>query len=42
MESTGSTNLKPNENSIPKENYRFIPSITEQGLSEDKNKKKKL
>jgi len=29
MESTGSTNLKPSENTIPKEMYKFIPAIGE-------------
>ena len=42
MESTGSTNLKPNENTIPKEMYKYIPAISEQGLFENKNNKKKL
>jgi len=42
MESTGSTTSKNDkrENSIPKEMYRFIPSIGEQGLGEKSNRKK--
>jgi hypothetical protein len=44
MESTGSTTSKSDkrENSIPKENFKYIPSIVEFGLSEDKKNKKKL
>jgi len=44
MESTGSTTSKTDkkENSIPKEMYKYMPSITEFGLSEDKKNKKKL
>jgi len=44
MESTGSTPSKADkkENSIPKENYKYVPSIQEYGLSEDKKNKKKL
>ena len=45
MESTGSTTSKSEskrENSIPKENFKYFPSIAEQGLSENKNNKKKL
>ena len=36
MESTGSTSSKVDkkENSIPKDNYKFIPSIHEQSLGE--------
>jgi len=36
MESTGSTTSKSEkkENSIPKEMYRYLPSIAEQGLGE--------
>ena len=36
MESTGSTSSKidKKENSIPKDMYKFIPCITEQGLGE--------
>lgn len=29
MESTGSTNLKPSENTIPKDMFKYIPAITE-------------
>ena len=44
MKSTGSTTSKTDkkENSIPKENFKYIPSIAEFGLSEDKKNKKKL
>ena len=44
MESTGSTTSKSDkkENSIPKDNYKYIPSIAELGLAEDKKNKKKL
>ena len=44
MESTGSTTSKADkrENSIPKENFKYMPSIAEFGLSEDKKNKKKL
>ena len=45
MESTGSTTSKATdkrENSVPKENYKYFPSIAEQGLYENKNNKKKL
>ena len=43
MESTGSTSSKidKKENSIPKDMYRFIHCITEQGLGE-KHQRKKL
>jgi hypothetical protein len=36
MESTGSTTSKTDakEKSIPKDHWRFFPSITEQGLGE--------
>jgi hypothetical protein len=36
MESTGSTSMKTEgkEKSIPKDHWRFFPSITEQGLNE--------
>lgn len=42
MESTGSTTSKSdrNENSLPKDMYRFIPSIGEQGLAEKSHRKK--
>ena len=42
MDSTGSTTSKSDkkENAIPKEMFRFIPSIAEQGLSEKQNRKK--
>jgi len=44
MESTGSTTSKSDkkENSIPKDNYKYIPAIAELGLAEDKKNKKKL
>jgi hypothetical protein len=36
MESTGSTTSKTDkkENSVPKDHFRFLPSIAEQGLAE--------
>jgi hypothetical protein len=42
MESTGSTTSKSDkrENSIPKDHFRFLPSIAELGLGEKQNKKK--
>ena len=42
MESTGSTSSKVDkkENSIPKDNYKFIPSIHEQSLGEKPQRKK--
>lgn len=42
MESTGSTTSKSdrNENNLPKDMYRFIPSIGEQGLAEKSHRKK--
>jgi len=42
MESTGSTTSKSDkkENSIPKENQRFLPCISEFGLGEKQNRKK--
>ena len=42
MESTGSTTSKSDkkENTIPKENFRFLPSISEFGLGEKQNRKK--
>ena len=42
MESTGSTTSKNDkkENTIPKEMFRFITSIQEQGLGEKQNRKK--
>jgi hypothetical protein len=42
MESTGSTTSKTDkkENSIPKDHYRYLPSILEQGLGEKNNRKK--
>jgi hypothetical protein len=42
MESTGSTTSKADrkENAIPKDHFKFIPSIHEQGLGEKQNKKK--
>ena len=44
MESTGSTPSKADkkENSIPKENYKYVPCISEFGLAEDKKNKRKL
>jgi hypothetical protein len=38
----GSTAVKGDkkENTIPKDNYRFIPSISEQGLGEKPQRKK--
>ena len=43
MESTGSTSSKidKKENSIPKDMYKYLPSIQEQGLAE-KHQRKKL
>ena len=43
MESTGSTSSKidKKENSIPKDMYKYLPSIQEQGLGE-KHQRKKL
>jgi len=43
MESTGSTTSKPDDkkvNGIPKDMWRFIPAIAEQGLGEKHNRKK--
>ena len=43
MEGTGGTaagKTDKKENSIPKDNYRFIPSISEQGLGEKPQRKK--
>ena len=43
MEGTGGTSAPKGEktgNSIPKDNYRFIPAISEQGLGEKPQKKK--
>ena len=43
MESTGSTpssKTDKKENSIPKEHWKFFPSIGEQGLGEKNNRKK--
>ena len=42
MESTGSTTSKSDkkENSIPKDYYKFIPSINEMGLNEKTGRKK--
>ncbi len=41
MDSTGSsTSNTKRENSIPKENHRFLPSISEFGLGEKHNRKK--
>ena len=42
MESTGSTTSKTEkkENSIPKDHFKFLPSINEQGLGEKNNRKK--
>ena len=42
MESTGSTTSKTEkkENSIPKDHFKFLPSINEQGLGEKQNRKK--
>ena len=42
MESTGSTTSKATkgDNSIPKDHFRFFPSITEQGLADKSNKKR--
>lgn len=42
MESTGSTTSKTDkkENSIPKDHFRFLPTIAEQGLAEKSNRKK--
>ena len=42
MESTGATTSKVGgkENTIPKDHFKFLPSIGEQGLSETQNKKK--
>ena len=43
MESTGSTTSKDQnrkENSIPKDHFKFLPSIGEQGLGEKNNRKK--
>ena len=43
MEGTGGTtagNKDKKENSIPKDNFRFIPSISEQGLGEKPQRKK--
>ena len=44
MESTGSTTSKSDAkgNTIPKDNFKYIPCIQELGLSEDKKNKKKL
>lgn len=41
-DSTGSTTSKSDkkENGIPKDMFRFIPSINEQGLAEKQNRKK--
>ena len=42
MESTGSTTSKAKDSdvTIPKDHYKFFPSIAEQGLSDKANKKK--
>lgn len=43
MESTGSTTSKTDgrkENTVPKDHFKFLPSIGEQGLSEKNNRKK--
>ena len=42
MESTGATTSKTDklENSIPKDHYRFLPSIQEQSLGEKGNRKR--
>jgi hypothetical protein len=42
MESTGSTTSKTDkkENGIPKDHYKFLPSIAEQALGEKQNRKK--
>jgi hypothetical protein len=42
MESTGATTSKidKKENTIPKDHFKFIPSIGEQGLGEKQNRKK--
>ena len=42
MESTGGTNTKSDkkEQTIPKDHFKFFPSISEQGLGEKTNKKK--
>ena len=44
MESTGSTPSKTESkgNSIPKDNFKYIPCIQEHGLNESKSNKKKL
>ena len=43
MEGTGGTTTSKSdtkENTIPKDNYRFIPAISEQGLGEKPQRKK--
>ena len=42
MESTGSTTSKADkkENTIPKDHFKFMPSINEQSLGEKQNRKK--
>ena len=42
MDSTGSTTSKSDkkENTLPKESWRFIPSIAEQQLDQKQNRKK--
>ena len=43
MDGTGGSSTAKSdkkENSIPKDNYRFIPSISEQGLGEKPQRKK--
>ena len=42
MESTGSTTSKTDkkENTIPKDHFKYLPSIGEQGLGEKQNRKK--
>ena len=42
MESTGSTTSKAKDidSTMPKDHYKYLPSIMEQGLSDKTNKKK--